>query len=595
MKKAALCALTLSLSCLLAAQQRDPLFGTVLGDDGAPIAGATVTIVEDDVDLVGIDPVDVITVTADKRGRFAAQALRGVRYSAFAVGPVVDGRARVGKAVADLACGMQAELLADFTGHARRVQLPSVAAWGERDDLRVRLRWDRCPGHFVDLPIDERGGVDVPAASVTAAAFLVDTSGARLGGVWIPPDPDRGEAVVPERRVVPVEVVDATGQPVVGARVTHIGRESHQDAWGLVVYEHFRGASATTDASGRAGIGVEMWSDPFAQKPDTYVFVAHRAGFGEGASGWLHHEAFVDHEVVERHQQGRLRITMPAASQCEVEPLPAALRGRELRLFAAGYVTQNQGGFNMHHYLFREHAMQVAADGAWTIATPMARSDRFVLRVPPIDGRPVLLLPAATPNVLAEQDRLEPLSVQLRDASGGPAVGAQVLVVPDDPHTLDFEHAVRLVSDQAGRVQALLQQGRWNLIAMTDTEWIATGLEQWPPPEELPLQLQPKPSRVVRVLDGDGAPVPGAKFEPGNFRTGPGGRGIPGILSQLGWNSVGQHVRRAVTDADGRATLRFLPWPGTEVKVFAWRGNFRTRTDDQALAEGDEPLVLRLR
>ena len=158
MKRVAHLALTLSIASLTYAQTREPLFGRVVNADDKPLAGATVTLVEDDLDLVGIDPVDVLTVITDKRGRFAAQALRGVRYSAFALATGDDGRALVSKPVSNLFCGGDAKLHAIVTGYARRVPLPDLGAWGELQNLRVRLRWSGCAGHHVDLPIDDGGG-----------------------------------------------------------------------------------------------------------------------------------------------------------------------------------------------------------------------------------------------------------------------------------------------------------------------------------------------------------------------------------------------------------------------------------------------------
>ena len=53
MKRVAHLALTLSIASLTYAQTREPLFGRVVNADDKPLAGATVTLVEDDLDLVG--------------------------------------------------------------------------------------------------------------------------------------------------------------------------------------------------------------------------------------------------------------------------------------------------------------------------------------------------------------------------------------------------------------------------------------------------------------------------------------------------------------------------------------------------------------
>src|SRR5690606_20352115 len=253
------------------------------------------------------------------------------------------------------------------TGYARRVPLPDLGAWGELKALRVRLQWLGCPGHHMDLPIDERGGISVPANSVVAEALLVDIAGHRLGRVWIPPNDKRGDAMIPEARTINLTVVDDAGKPVAGAIVKHVGREGHMTAWGLIADEHYEGMSATTDDRGHASLQVEMWSDPFQAKPDTYVFVAHKQGYGEGASGWLNHEAFANGNVIDKHEEQRLRITLPEARPLERGHAPQPLSNRHARLFAMGTITNNQNGLMMHYFLPRRYGIKVDQDGAWHI------------------------------------------------------------------------------------------------------------------------------------------------------------------------------------------------------------------------------------
>src|SRR5262249_54871257 len=129
----------------LCAQQRQPLLGRVVDQAGAPVAGANVTLVEDDADLAGIDPVDVVEGTTDDKGRFVAQALRGVRYTALAVGPEHDGKALVARPVNELACGRPAELCLRQEGRRRCAALADLEPWRVIPDLRARIEFEACP------------------------------------------------------------------------------------------------------------------------------------------------------------------------------------------------------------------------------------------------------------------------------------------------------------------------------------------------------------------------------------------------------------------------------------------------------------------
>ena len=66
-------------AAIVTAQRRAPLLGVVRDAAGAAVARATVMVIEDDPDLAGIDPVDVLEATTDTRGRFKVDALCGVR------------------------------------------------------------------------------------------------------------------------------------------------------------------------------------------------------------------------------------------------------------------------------------------------------------------------------------------------------------------------------------------------------------------------------------------------------------------------------------------------------------------------------------
>lgn len=579
------------------AEGRRPLIGKVLQANGKPLADATVTLVEDDPDMVGVDEVDLLTVTTNKRGRFVASALRGVRYTAFAVGPELEAKpsegALLARPVPDLACGRFAELHATQTGSSRRLQLEDLSDWGKPADLRVRLTWDRCPGHFVELAIDDKGGVAVPASVDIAKIRLYGARGEQLGPLW-KPKPNSDQLLVPPCVRVSVRVVDDQSKPLAGVAVAAERAEHSGGFFTIHTQQAIRYDTATTDAQGRASLRCQLARDPFQHAPGSLAIIATKRGFEEGASGWLYREPFANWKAA-THAKPEVRITLKpakgAASQLAASTGGSAFASAHAKLLAMTNVLSEQHGFTQQYYLQRSYSLRFGPAGEPpTVRVPTAAT-KLILKVPSVAGRRVMLLPTIAPVLpTCDLSQCEPLVLNLLDASGGPANDASVLLVPRDSTTLDSWHATPIVPDQAGRVELLLQRGDWSLIAMNANSWISHELDEWSGDRPLQLQLTAKPSRRVRVVDSDGQPVANAQFEPGSFRHGfVLALGVDKMLFNLGRNTFGHHVRRAKTDKLGEATLHFLPWPKTAPKAFAWLGDHRTRSDDVAVfvADGD--------
>ncbi|MGK0352330.1 MAG: hypothetical protein ACJAYX_003014 [Planctomycetota bacterium] len=595
------CVIVLCLATVggLPAQVRQPLVGTVTRANGQPLPGATVTLVENDADLVGLDPVDVVHVTTDQRGRFVASALRGVRYSAFAVGPEVDGTALVAQPVLDLACGRQAKLVAAVTGVSRPVLLERCKEWGERNELRVRLRWPNCPGYSVDLPFDQEWRVHVPASSVVGSLDLYSASGRRLGGIWVSPA-GKAEVMVPTFAKLDVRVVDEDGKPIEGAEV-HLQRQGRGSDFATVVtHDYFRGDSAVTDAKGLATLRCQPHEHPIDQTSGTSsVVVASKPGFFEGASGRVSHEPFIAW-AVKAHQGRRILIPLKA-----IKPIAPAKKnvvstefaGKRAQLFAMTHVHKTDGGMVMNYFLHRSYEVALDTKGGFSMPPISPTATDLILSLPPVEGRRVMMLPTMSPELPeADVSKCDVFSLQLLDVSGGPASNASVLLLPRDPSTLSFWHVAPLVPDQAGRLDVLLQRGEWTLLAMDETTWVSSDLADWSDSKLMKLQLDPMFSRRVRVLDAKDQPVAGAKFGAGSFRYGlPTAPGLPAVLAGLGWNTFATHIRRATTNADGEATLHFLPWLNVQPTAFAYLGSHRNRSEDTAIREGQELLIIHLK
>jgi len=578
----------ISLACCaaLCAQQRQPLLGRVVDKDGAPVAAAKVTLVEDDADLAGIDPVDVVEVTTDDHGRFVAQALRGVRYTALAVGPEADGKAMVARPVPDLACGRVAEPRLAQMGERQQGKLAGLEQWGGPSALCVRVRFANCPGYAVKLPVAPDASVELPPIAAVGTAGL----GPRAGGSIALLDVFAVPRFALRAATLRVQVVDEKGAPVEGARVAvHHDHLETEEAWA---------PPAVTDRAGGASLTYGTYrNSPFEEAPDRLLVVATKAGCAEAGSGWVCKLPFVDWSSVAEHAAGTVRMVLHGERPLRAVVTGKGVAGRTVRVLAMGNAAIDFGGAGVGSFFVpRSYDVVIAADGSLVVPElPQCVSD-VRLAVPTIDGRRVVLMPshAATLNPVDLAD-CEPLTLQVLDAGRGPAAAAKVLLVPFACDGRDFEHAPPIALDQAGRADVLLQRGRWQLLAMDDENWAWRELSEWRADAPIALQLARMPAMRVRVVDAGGEPVAGVRFEPGSFSYGsPGRAGQDRLLTELGWNAFAFCIRRAETDARGEARILALPWPEVTPTLFAWRGDQQHRCADVPFAAGDEVHELRL-
>ena len=569
--------LTLLAAAALPAQRRQPLVGSVVDGDGKPVAAAEVTLIEDDADLVGLDPIDVCRVVTDERGRFVASALVGVRYLALATTQERDGAAVVAQPVPDNSCGQIASLKIDLPAHRRHIAMPLAAELRALPGVHVRMAFHGAAGHHVVLPIGERG-IEVPPLGRVAAFTLHAGDGAFLGTVGVPTEGD--EALLPSSYRLPIRVVDETGAPVAGARVT-VHDLSTRDA--------HMGRTVTTDQQGRGSVLWGGWRDPFEAPPETLFVTATADGRPEGASGWLCKEPFVGHRIEKRHRGQTLVVPLATRSASPRGQVDSRFAGQRARIDTVEHVQLEPGA---HYFLSRHHDVVLGPDGSYELPQLSLAASKVRLQLPPLAGRRVLTLPTHAPTLpSAAKDDLEVVVGTVIDQGGGPATGAKVLLACHAAG-LDLQ---TLAPDAAGRFEIELQHGRWTILAMDDTGWASRELDG-PAAGPVELRLQPKPHRRVRVEDRSGRPVAGASFEPGEFRYGlPRPAGLDALLVELGWNTFASHVRRVRTDAAGEATLHFLPWPGVSPTAFAFAGDHRRRSDDIVVEAADEVQVFRLR
>jgi hypothetical protein len=569
--------------CLLAAsaasaQRRHPLIGSVVNANGEAVAGAEVTLLEDDPSLIGIDPIDICVAKTDDRGRFVASALVGVRYTAVAWTPEANGEALVAPPVPDQRCGNVCSMVAKLHGRRRQIALPLAPALRAVGGLHVRMGFRGASGHYVVIPITDQG-IEVPPCEVVGYFTLHASDGAFLGNVGVP-DVGDDVALVTSPLSLTARVVDADGAPVAGAKVT-----VHDGSTGSIL----AGMSALADADGRAVLLWGGWNDPFEQAPQTMFVTATAAGFQEGASGWVCKQPFVGFETKKRHRRQVIVVPLTKVNATPRGSVDPAFGGCRARVDVMGNVREAPG---RHYFLPRTYEVTIAPDGAYELPQLPPSASTVRIHLPPRDGRRTELLTTTAPVLpSAAPSDCDMVAGQVIDQAGGPASGAEVVLAG---HTWGTTVRV-LVPDAAGRFDRILQRGRWTLLAMDATGWASRELDG-AIEEPLAMRLEAKPQRRVRVVDGEGRGVAGASFEPGDFPYGFSGRtGLDSLLVDLGWNTFADHIRRARTDERGEATLYFLPWPGVAPAAFAYVGDYSRRSDDVVIATGDEILSFQLR
>jgi hypothetical protein len=215
----------------------------------------------------------------------------------------------------------------------------------------------------------------------------------------------------------------------------------------------------------------------------------------------------------------------------------------------------------------RVHDAAIGADGAFTLPVVTEQTETITVVTPPIDGRPraVDCRAAAARCRSPTSANCELLSLRIVDGNGGPAVAADVLAPYRTTATRSTSSTRRRWCPiPAGRVDVLLQRGRWTLLAADATHWGALELTAWGANAPATLALEPKPSARVRVVDAAGKPVAAARVSMprGSARAIGRSRGLDAALAALGWNMFANQVawrddRRA---RRGDAVLAAVPW-----------------------------------
>lgn len=585
---------------------RRPTFARVLGPDGAPLAGATVTFAGGRPELDGsVGPRDVQVVMADEKGRATAKLLPGLCYVAWAVGPAdPQGRSVLTAVQGCFAASALVEIrgsdrpaeLEQFAPEKarelqnrlvrrgpRRVTVTGAAAWTDSGPLRFVATMPY-PGVDQDLTPDAAGVLEVPRGPFTT----IEVRTADGAPLWSAPIEER--FAIPPPAEIPVRTLDEREAPVAGARVDL--RVDRLAGWRL---DGVSSGSTTrlrplgrTGPDGRLRVRVPAAGDPLRSPSSTTLLLfASAPDRASVAGGVFQGSVYVDDHKVKQWDGPDLVFHLGAAAPLRgnLGPAPA---GSSVQMTGVAKLFTSASGYTHDPRTF---VVPIAADGSFEFREVPAElhSCRLSVVLPEGAANLPLLLPglpsrqlpdgltATLPGGKSAAPEVAVVHVAVTEPDGGPARGIVGFLVPgDSAGQLVRDSMARVPLDAAGGADLRLLPGRWVLTFVTPSAYGTLRLDAAAGEREVAVALKPYEVLRLRLLDGGGAPIAGARVQVRGTSTQ--GRGDP-LESLL--QSLAQRMRATwpdqATDAEGRLAIRFLSAPGLTYKlVLTWDGGSST-------------------
>lgn len=584
--------------------------GRVLAADGAPVVGAAVTFLSVEGHGAMRDE-DLVQATSDANGRYRVQLLPTRSYTAWATQTTAAG-ALVTAAVPR--SPLQTELQFGEDGEVAQVrwQLEGCAAWRAIGPLRVQLVVAGSEQLVPPATPDAQGTVPLaplPRLPWDLRVFCGDhLVYVEAGHTWA-----AGSLPPPQR--IALRVVDEKGKAVAGAAIARLA----------AMYPHSRGPLpappgndrypvAVTDARGKAEVLVASSRPP--EQGVGYppvAFVATKPGHESAVSGYTS-VPFENGERVapnvlsvlwhtKRGLQFRLANQAPGAGRRVALPdphAPAVRFGRyEFMPYDARSSTSVWNAWTEPVEADHTFALPTRREGDGgqllelaRVLAPVAADDPFRRAVTP---RP-LVVPMAWLDADLGLDlrKVLALRLQLLDAGGGPATGAKVLLAPEaGQEVLEPSHAMRAESDPTGRVVFPVLPGKWVVAALAGASFGSVVVDLASSPEVVTLPLSPLDRMRVRVVDGEGKPLAGVRFDYTGASWSGGGDADEQFRTGLGNQLASWFLGQATTGLDGGADLPFLLCKSLRVEFQAHHGKLRGR--EMALVADDEITEIELK
>lgn len=571
---------------------RRPLVGTVVGSDERVIPGASVVVAHVPYGEDSLPARHHATATTDARGRFRIDVLAGVYYRAFAIGPPDERGTRFVSEVHETTANALLTLRATEQMPVRTFRLENPERWREFAPLRLRIlpAGAELPGW--EQPLDDDGSVVLPPLPSGYTTFEVLTADGVLETMTIRSTSDVAMRATPVWDVL-VEVVDDTGQPVVGAIVQQRHWSPGWTTAGLLSEQSQRQtyrSLGTSDASGRLVARVPRADNFFRKHPgDGLQLRAAAPGHRAILEGTSARKAEVE--------SGSIRLLMVRAAPPRVHLHWGGQPQSGVRLLAKWMVTVGSGKFShafpcidsattddSGHAMFAN--LPKGVETAWlTLSEPPAvTQDLFPAHSP----APRVLLPPleASDQAVLDVDlaNFRRLHLRVLEQSHAPAQTARLILVPPDRRaTAAF---AEFPVDPTGQWTALVPPGPWRAFAANERSCTLAPLAVG---GLAPQVLQFLPTRIIegRVVNSKGEGLAKAMCEQVDLRF-----DDSHDTDKVLWDLVTLVVRRRpmlFTRDDGTFQLALPSVPGCVPSI-----RFLSSEGMSAIvaAEGDEPIEL---
>lgn len=500
----------LVLAAALPAQMRKPCFVSVVDGAGKPLANAAVVLRW----LPGLGTpgdADRVTAKTDARGQCRPELRVGRLYKMWAIGPAAnDGVCQVTAPTDRGACGCTVELTAAHAMAPRRFDVKwndqIAGGWHEAVGL-MSSPDDPWPS---DLLAGEGNGLLLPPQRYGRSWIGVGYRDL-LQRFVVQPFDAAPELHLVQSPVVKVRVMREAGagpeSPIAFAEValTWMRETDDDDAVFVPRGESRYRLLAHTNEKGEADVPL------------------HGAGDGQFMNASLRVRAAGCSAL---HVPAQQAAAAARGGAPLVLKLPAARVARGLWIAPRdGWVSKQVVCWTLlpPNNAIVSMPLDVWFVGAYTLQVDVpanAWQHQLVAHVLPRDEEHVprlLALPVVAdglpglPYVIPSE--LRTLRVQVLDATGAPACGAQVAVVSPVRVRQFGQEASHLACDAAGRVELWLGDGDWGVYACRDGAQALFVLNAGAESRELVLKLVDTPRLRCRVVDRDGRPVIDARLE----------------------------------------------------------------------------------
>lgn len=613
----------------LQGQERRPLVGRVLDAQGQPIAGAQVTCAgQAAAHLPDLCPVDVVSVTADDRGRFRADLVPQMGYSVWALGPARDDGSCACSDIVTAAAGGVLDLRASAAQSPWPLRITGLADLPVQGPFMLRASSRAGPAHLAQVPVAADGAVVVPALPAGPVDLVLADAQGDPVFAWSFGDgraPDQ-QLTLPPLREIPVRVVDEAGNGVAG--VTIRARVDQVWTWGTDRFGAWsRSLWRPVAVSGEGGTAVARIpseKDPYVdgERMDL-VLMAAADGSADSPSGWLYRRfedglrvgADEDAEPAPAAAAGGAQAgagQKAAAEKAPAEP-PREVRfimrpdqpvqgrlvrgsqplaGARVSLTWIDRVRHNAKGTAWTH--LRRSAV-VATDAEGKFAVPGVRPDAHDLAAAALVDDQVLLLPDLQRDGATEIDLAlaRDVALQVLDPRKGPARCAGGALLPlGDGGSRIYERAVRFFTDGAGRCSIRVMPGDWVVLATDGENWVHERVGVADRDQQLELTMEPLALLRGIVRDPDDNPVADARLAFASSRSRGSSDPYQRLLDTVSRRFNQVQVQAVRSDAQGQFELRFLDRDLVQQQLRVRAG--KRQSEEFAMRPEPEPVEVRV-